>query len=161
MLVTVNKLKAYGVPWRAMVTHVANNTFQNITYGNFFSVFNEKISSWSQTSWLKIYKTYAKTFASPSRKGVVKEKRKAIEKKYSYLEFSHLLLPVAGNSFSSKVKIRQMLSRLFEYIFQKLHKIMVYGGVFIFKIPRILSFTGALKTHFLLFPKKFSSQTRV
>ena len=67
---------------------------------------------------------------------------------------------VGGSSSSSKVQIRGMLSRLLEYIFQNIlstnfHKIKVSGGVWVFKIAWIHSFTGPLKTHFLLFQKMF------
>lgn len=69
-------------------------------------------------------------------------------------------VPLGGNLFSSKIKTRGMLSRLLEYILQQMlttnfYKIKVSGGVCIFKIVRVHSFTGASKTHFSLFEKKF------
>ena len=76
-----------------------------------------------------------KTFANPSRKGVENEKGKAIEETSSYIKFSYLLLPMGEKSFSSKFKIRDMLSRLFEYIFR--------NKVSVLKITRALS----LKVH--------------
>ena len=66
------------------------------------------------------------------------------------------------SSFSIKIKVRGLPSRLLEYIpedpVKSCYEVFIYrssGRVYIFKIARIYLVEGALKTNFL----SFSSQT--
>ena len=73
-----------------------------------------------------------------------------------------------GGLFSSKIKIKNMSSRLSEYIPEQavlkellnFYKIKVCTGVCILKMVRMYSFTGALKAPVLLFQSYFQTKLR-